>query len=771
MGRLKLTNIIGKSGLQRGVAIGGLLALLAGCAAVETPPLTESYIDRLASAGPFTEVEGRILIDNDAAFASKLDLIRQAETSIDAMYYIYADDFSSSVFSKALIDAARRGVKVRLLVDYFTNYSRLDHFSMMERKAREGGGQLEVRFFNRPTRSIVKNAAYLTSGCLNVELDAPDQACAREKSQTIEAFFNGEEIGSRPAEALNISNRNTGYSGLFLSGLYAKEPDLMTYAVMTGQGIDPEAAMSEGPELTEEDKTRLAELGKLYWRAKTSSGFVNLAARLKLGLAFTLYGDAVDPVFNQFTAVIPAEAEGADAAARDWEYFTQFLHHKLLLADDQRALLGGRNIEDSYHMQPNELIEKYVFMDTDMVADLGPESGIDVTFDRIWNFRPMVARLEEVRRHAPNDIVENLKAWKLARETCEGQGDAQMVATCTGVVFADHAESQEEREEAAYGQMMDNAATFERRYEPQSAKGPDLSIDEQAEITYLENLVFRRMGDPAVLTRQFGTTNGREADEEKNIHALWLSAMKNVCQQSLIDGRDRRVVLHNAYFFPSSNLVAALAKMIDGAWNCAKVDVIVLTNSLETTDLSMVNLFARHGTKAFSEYYRDNRSAERGAKVRYLEYTRDAEGPWLSLHSKVAVIGNLMFVGSANTDVRSYVLDTNNGFLIREAPQLVDAYLRHVDSLAADPDRVRYRTAYFAATPREQILEEDIVALRGMLEKYRADRWIDEKQVEELEARAIQALNETYALTKQLLTDGPQSKEAAETYNRKFKPI
>lgn len=749
-----------------------ILGILSACAAVDTPPLTPDRLASIQSAGAYTNVEGEVLVDNDEAFEAKLRIIRQAETSLDAMYFIYADDYSSSVFSKALIDAAARGVHVRLLVDYFTNYSRLDHFSMMERKAREAGGKLEVRFFNRPTGHIIRNAAYLTSGCGGLGADAPDQACAQAKTAAINDFFAGETIDGKPAATLNISNRNTGFSGIFLSGLYAKEPDLMAYAVTSGQGIDPQAVTGQGPDLSEEDKRKLADLGKLYWHARTGSGFAALSSRIKLALAFALYGDTIDPVFNQFTAVIPAETANSDLAARDWEYFTQFLHHKLLLADDRLVQLGGRNIEDSYHMEPNELIDKYVFMDTDLWADLGPNAGLGKTFDDIWNFRVMVATLAEVRMHAPNDMAANMDAWRAAQETCEGQGDHEMVATCTGVVFSEQAVGRGAREDAAYARMMDNAATFERRYDTALAdQGGGLGLDQGANVTYLENLVFRDDRRTGNLLRQFETTNGREALEEKNIHALWLSAMRSVCQQSAIDGQSRRMVFHNAYFFPSSNLIAALAKMIDGTWNCANVDVVVLTNSLETTDLAMVNLFARHGTKAFSEYVRDNRSQTRGATVRYLEYVRDPDGAWLSLHSKVAVIGDMIFVGSANMDVRSYVLDTNNGFLVRNAPQLVQGYLDHIDRLTADPDRIRYRTGYFAATPRETILAEDMESLRQMLARYRAERWIDAEQVAELERRAVDALNETYSLTRSLLQRGPGAKEAAETYNRKFKPI
>ena len=113
-----------------------------------------------ASTGRLDVAKGRLITGNDAAFQSKLDMIKSAKTSIDAMYYIYAEDFSSSVLTQALLDAALRGVQVRVLVDYQTNYNNLDLFSMMEKYGNTGRGTLEVRLFNRPSRSIVEDAVF-----------------------------------------------------------------------------------------------------------------------------------------------------------------------------------------------------------------------------------------------------------------------------------------------------------------------------------------------------------------------------------------------------------------------------------------------------------------------------------------------------------------------------------------------------------------------------------------------------------------------------------
>ena len=51
------------------------------------------------------------------ALASRLSLIETAQHSIDAQYYIWHDDLSGIILLDALDRAAKRGVRVRLLLD------------------------------------------------------------------------------------------------------------------------------------------------------------------------------------------------------------------------------------------------------------------------------------------------------------------------------------------------------------------------------------------------------------------------------------------------------------------------------------------------------------------------------------------------------------------------------------------------------------------------------------------------------------------------------
>ncbi|MFV8819408.1 phospholipase D family protein [Haliea sp. E17] len=57
------------------------------------------------------------LVDGEDAFIARLRLIAVAEKTVDAQYYIWHDDLTGRVLHYALLQAADRGVRVRLLLD------------------------------------------------------------------------------------------------------------------------------------------------------------------------------------------------------------------------------------------------------------------------------------------------------------------------------------------------------------------------------------------------------------------------------------------------------------------------------------------------------------------------------------------------------------------------------------------------------------------------------------------------------------------------------
>lgn len=63
--------------------------------------LSDSEILQISSSGQIQVSEARVITDNDASFESKIEAIRSAkpEETIRLVYFIYADDHSSSLFT------------------------------------------------------------------------------------------------------------------------------------------------------------------------------------------------------------------------------------------------------------------------------------------------------------------------------------------------------------------------------------------------------------------------------------------------------------------------------------------------------------------------------------------------------------------------------------------------------------------------------------------------------------------------------------------------
>jgi putative cardiolipin synthase len=93
------------------------------------PPLSEALDARLASetrlGRALAEQTGRHpgetglhpLFDPLDAFAARYLLVQAAERSLDVQYYIWGDDLTGTLTLQALLEAAERGVRVRLLLD------------------------------------------------------------------------------------------------------------------------------------------------------------------------------------------------------------------------------------------------------------------------------------------------------------------------------------------------------------------------------------------------------------------------------------------------------------------------------------------------------------------------------------------------------------------------------------------------------------------------------------------------------------------------------
>lgn len=97
------------------------------------------------------------LTDARDAFAARILLAQAAERSLDVQYYIWQQDMSGTLLFKALHDAAKRGVRVRLLLDD-NNTTGLDRML----SALDAHPNIEIRLFNPFVTRCPRWVGYLT---------------------------------------------------------------------------------------------------------------------------------------------------------------------------------------------------------------------------------------------------------------------------------------------------------------------------------------------------------------------------------------------------------------------------------------------------------------------------------------------------------------------------------------------------------------------------------------------------------------------------------
>lgn len=654
-----------------------------------------------------------VMLDNNAAFLSKLDAIKNARESIRMSYFIFSQDHSTMLLAKELIAAAKRGVDVKMIVDLHSNYKALDFFDMLER---EGGQNLHVHFYNRPSKNIVTDAFYLTTPC---DFPLTSDKCYKQKREAYKEFIKN----ASPSRHNEIILASTPYTKQFLKGLYAKDPQLIGDAIFKGQRIDPKEIMGGGgpSTLSDEDKQNLKELAILAFKSKTGNPLERITAKTKLFAAYVIYRDALAPLKATLQSLLPVSVSSDPKHGKDWEYITDFTHHKILLVDEKFLQLGGRNLENSYHMDQNALTEKYTFMDTDAALFIkkGGEQ-MAKAYDEFFAYPRLQATVTEMRDATSIERSDYrvLDDWKNKMDRLSDEYLSSYRAP---------------------KQSEDFVKTIKPIF--------TIELGGDSKVGYLENLhYFNKQMDytgsrpvivpPAERSKLYGSTSGREIESGKAIHAVILKALDDVCDSK----EPTEVIMHNAYTLPPADFYARFGKMVRGENDCSNVRVFILTNSPETTDLGMVNSGAKFGLTQFFNYYRTHKNS-RSASFNFFEYKPLSKDPTknLSLHSKVFLIGNDVFVGSSNFDPRSLMMDTNNGLYFKNVPKFKDQYVKYFMNLLAHKEYVENKTELYSNLKIDEVIERETQSAKGLLNKY-----VGEKIPENLQGKVLDQVKKLF---------------------------
>lgn len=116
--------------------------------APEATPLGQLVQARRAQAGARSDSGFHLLDSVDSAFTSRLALIEGAQRSLDLQYYAIHADASTEILLQRLRDAARRGVKVRLLLDDFNTVGQDAQVLLLQFEP-----NVQIRLFNPLTGS------------------------------------------------------------------------------------------------------------------------------------------------------------------------------------------------------------------------------------------------------------------------------------------------------------------------------------------------------------------------------------------------------------------------------------------------------------------------------------------------------------------------------------------------------------------------------------------------------------------------------------------
>jgi cardiolipin synthase len=313
-----------------------------------------------------------LLVDGTEGYPAMLKEIRAARISIDLETYIFDLDAVGSRFLAALEDAARRGVRVRVLVDGMGAYSAR---RPLKRGLRQAGGEARHywrldRLFRQPLlnlrnhrKLLVVDGSVAFTGGLNISQRYAKGAAARLRDlhflargrpavRDVHFRFEGPLVG----DLAECFQRDWAHSG-GVGGLIPAARPSRRLGRAGSAGVDGVAArvVASGPD---EDLERIYEvlLGALASARRSvdlcTPYFIPDAVLLSALRVAGFRGVAVRvfvPRASDHPFVHWAGAEYyrdlLDAGVEIWEVGPPFIHSKLAVVDRNWVFLGSSNLD------------------------------------------------------------------------------------------------------------------------------------------------------------------------------------------------------------------------------------------------------------------------------------------------------------------------------------------------------------------------------------------------------------------------------------------
>lgn len=319
-------------------------------------------------------------------------------------------------------------------------------------------------------------------------------------------------------------------------------------------------------------------------------------------------------VFNPFTTRDDGIVGGILKYATDLNVMNRRMHNKALIADNQMAIMGGRNLGDEYFEENTDM----TFRDLDILTAGPITAKLSESFDHYWNSKDALP-------------IGQVKAPDIDPKAAEK-------------LHADLAAHWDEVEQTEKGKKLLQSKLSER------LKDADV------------RLTWAKTDIAADTPQKVEAPANTKASESKPLNRL---------ERLLVSARKEFIAV-SPYFVPQEEGVAWLKGLVDRG-----IKVKVLTNSLASTDVVAVHTGYRPYRKALLEsgieLYEMKPVAGKRPRQRLIGSSAPAHA---SLHAKVYVVDRKdVMIGSFNLDPRSIELNTEIALIVH-SPEIAAQVLQ-----------------------------------------------------------------------------------------------
>ncbi len=321
------------------------------------------------------------------------------------------------------------------------------------------------------------------------------------------------------------------------------------------------------------------------------------------------------------------------------------MHNKIFVADNAVAIIGGRNLGDTYFGQSDGVN----FVDIDVLAAGRIAKDLSRSFDQYWN-NPLAYPVQSLM--SVKDI-EALKPKPIAPTTATSPGNPLPPAT--------PAKTDPNALDAPHKTTVTRVAV--------DPAGLTTTIAALPDTTNLRLLTWTWASSVMLVDKPSKIAEDADAVEES--HDTAVDGLLSLMSQAKTD-----LLVVSPYFVPGPQMMKQFADIRQRG-----VRVRVLTNSLASNDAVAAHAgYARYRKALIAmgvEMY-EMRSEQRGTVSSFGTGSgssgSSAGASRASLHAKAVVVDNrLLVVGSMNLDLRSKLLNSEVAIVIRNRKLAVEA--------------------------------------------------------------------------------------------------